>query len=226
MRFETDLPNGTMLRKIRAAIGLTAEDAGALMGVTVRMVTAWERGAPMPDSRLDLLKLKILQRRDGGEMVVVLRSLDGRTMVPVDVVTESNFVNIEHYPDDSALIRSMGTDPKTGEPFIHSTKFAVAENEHVMRVTHRWKREQYLPKDGLFDEAEMTAAKAIVSSLLHITKAAEARNPNLRVIKDQILEASRAIEGAPTAELQQEAQSRLDGLVVDLLSESHKNKIN
>lgn len=221
MKFETHLPNGTMLRKIRAAIGLTAEDAGALMGVTVRMVTAWERGESMPDSRLDLLKLKILQRQNGGEIVVVLRSDDGRTMSPVDVVSESNFVNIEHYPDDTALIRSMGTDPKTGEPFIHSTKFNVDGNEHVMRVTHRWKREQYL-EGGVFDEAEMAAARAYLASLFHVTKAAEARNPNLRVLKDQILEVSRKAEGAPSQELQHEAQSQLDGLLIELLRESQK----
>lgn len=225
MRVESNVSNGVLLRKLRDAIGLTAEDAAALMGVTVRMVTAWERGPQtMPLARLELLTLKIRQRQNGGEMVVVVRS-DGISLAPIDVVTESNFVDIFHFADDTALIRSLATDPVTRQPYVHETRFDVPDNEHVLRITKRWKQNQLLPADGqLYDEAALAVAKNRLEPLLRVTKAAEIRNPRLRELKDQILVASREVEGAMTKSDSDSAQKKLNKLCEELMREAQKLK--
>jgi hypothetical protein len=122
-------------------MGLTLDEAAAMVHTSRRSWERWEAGRPVPPATLELLQLKMrgevpaAGRRD---MVVVLRA-DGGFIQPIDVVAADNFVDCVEGNDGTATIRSLASDDQHPLPYVHATKFTVADNQHVLSKAAGWK---------------------------------------------------------------------------------------
>ncbi|MBC3832397.1 helix-turn-helix transcriptional regulator [Undibacterium amnicola] len=205
---------GKILRKLRIDLGFSAEDISGLIGVTTRMISAWESDAyPMPYERMELLLMKIERKVPEGGLVIV-HDVNRHTVI--DVVTEGNFAGFSLNPDN-ATIKSLAIDRRTGRPYIHETTFNIEGNEHVVEVGFKWKRNLLLNFQSEFGAELDRSMIAVIESIIRLVKDAEHCNPTLRQLKDQIEHASNGYYSAKTPEERNAYQLEQDKAVKDLL---------
>lgn len=215
------ITNGELLRKIRGITSMSAEDAAALMDVTPRMVSAWERGSqPMPRTRLELMVFKIQNRKEKGELFVIFE--DG---TPIDAVSLTNYISLKSYPGDESVVRTLATDIYSGQPLVHETRFKSDDNEHALRIARRWDRERCEGSmhQSIFDDFQnRELAVTVATSVARLVALQHNKNPRLDEIKSRIAIASREAEHAMTQEMEQAAQEQITKLSWELIREIGK----
>lgn len=128
------------LRSLRLVLGLSLDEAAALVHTSRRSWERWEAGRSVPPVTLELLQLKTrgeFPKPGGRDMVVVLRR-EGDFDQPIDVVAADNYVDHTELGDGNVVIRSLATDSTRALPFVHETKFVKAHNDHVMAKLNKW----------------------------------------------------------------------------------------
>lgn len=158
----TDSENLKHMRKqtlinARMALRLSTAEAGQLVGVTAKSWENWERrpGMDIPESKFELFCLKVtgdwakhqmrndldiddLQRK----MVVVVKRTD-YSVIPITVLAGANFLSYQPEEDGTAVIKSLAVNPVDFTPYVHSVRFEVVDNEHVVKAVKEWRSALY-----------------------------------------------------------------------------------
>lgn len=136
MVFQIDAPRP--LYNARMVLGLSTTEAGQYVHVTRKTWEQWEKlemeNMPVPKAKAELFFEKISKlgkHKDYGSLVVIFRTESSGCQVPLDVVAESNYLGLDDDNGESAVIKSMALDRRTGRPYVHRTKFYWSGNEHV-----------------------------------------------------------------------------------------------
>lgn len=189
---------GGMLRKIRNSFNFSAEDIAGLVGVTPRMVSAWEADSQrMPLERMQLLIFKLQSQRPDGETITILGP-DGQSFL--DVVCENNFAGFKFWGDDTATIKSLAVDRLTGNPVIHATRFHIDKNEHVLNCVHRWQRNLLLTYRSEFEPAPDPVIFTMATWLANRIRDADENNPQQRKLKDFVAQKNLEYDRAQSQE--------------------------
>lgn len=139
------LNQNTPLRKARLSLNMTTEEAAQYLRTTRKTWEVWEgkeaAGEPIPErvrelftSKLEAMKDAWLGKRGPGErgelVVVFYRDPVSGADYPADVVSSENYLGTDPDQPGYRIIKSMAIN-RTGEIYVHRTRYEVAINKHV-----------------------------------------------------------------------------------------------
>lgn len=212
----TSLNRAELLFRLRNMVGLTQQQVADMVSVVLRTVALWEAGTqPMPDARWELFTLKVARLIDQRPELVVIVDADGTSVL--DVVADAGYFDHVNNGDGTAVISSFAMDRLSGRPTLHSQRFRIAANKHVLEKAEAWKAMQDRSATA-GDAAQVVMHRWLARRVL----GAEARNPKLREMKDAISAASHAVEEASNApeEIRREKLTALDQAIFALIKET------
>ena len=207
------------LYAIRTNLGWSSAEVATRLDVSARLVGMWETGAQeMPDGRWRLFMHEVTAELNRGRAVVIVLADDGVT--PIDAVSDANFfdLKVDEF-NGTAVISSYAIDRSTQRPYLHSQRFPLEGNEHVLRAAAAWEA-GLRTGASTGDKALLTAHRWLTRRILE----AERANPRLGELKNNIADANAAVDSAPDEVTRLRMLEVLDQAVFALIHEVERSK--